>query len=154
MFSALLALASGSARALGLEAAEVLPAKVAETWSWSGTESETESESDGESPDAGVCPGDAGDDGGGDGGAAGGADSAEKASKPAAVTVVLGWHKRDEDKEAIVLHMCAHCPALRLVRKVDMGALYTLRTYAFVPGAAPTPHPVDLYRAACLACLE
>lgn len=144
LFQSILSILNGMLLACGETGLTVQGPIAAETWAWSGTESETESGDDEEEEDepSNESP-----------------ESVKRAlaqapdGKRSAVSLVVGWHKRDEDKEAIILHMCFHCPALRLRHKVDIGALYTLRVYSVVPGAV-SPSAVDLYRAACLACLE
>lgn len=135
LFRAIFDVAVGSCKILGLDPIEVQPPVVSEYWSWSGTESETESE-DSQSVDGEETE-----------------DAAPAAVALSPMSIILGTHKRDEDKEQIVWHMCAHCPSLQLVRQIDIGALYILRVYNVLPGTT-TPNAIDLYRAACLECLE
>ena len=161
LFRCLLELCNGCAKLLGLPQVTVDAAIAAEHWSWSGTESETESEDENDDEDddddddnAEHTSGDRGgtnvDDGNTDHDDDDGDDDANTV-----ITVVIGVHKRNEDAEAIFLHMLDHCPAFRLTRTIDIGALYTLKSYRFLStGEVTTPHEADLYRAGCYACLE
>jgi hypothetical protein len=160
LFQSILDIADRAAQLQGHPPATIQPNRVSELWAWSGTESDTEEEQEHHLPPAAVPPPPTTttDATGADqpAAAAAAAAAAVTAAAPEAnggVSVVLGWHRRDEDKEDIVLHMCAQCPTLRLHGEVGIGSLYTVRVYSFLPGAT-SPHPVDLYRAACLACLE